>query len=121
MQNVPVLARTLEAAGLSTVVVTNSPFWAERIGVPRALAVEFPFGNALGRPGDVEQQRRVIEQALDVLEQADEPGAIVHSPQTWPEPQKVALKRWQPAKPSPVIEILKSGVLEMMRRRRRGS
>ena len=63
----PVLARTLEAHGLSTILVTNMPFWAEKIGVPRTLAVEFPFGHMLGQPGDVAVQRRVILQALDVL------------------------------------------------------
>jgi hypothetical protein len=116
---VPVLARSLEAAGLSTVMVTNSPFWAERIGLPRALAVEFPFGNALGAPGDAAQQRRVIEQALGMLEEAQEPGTILHSRETWPEPQKEAIKRWQPADPPPVMDFLRPQVLEMMRRRRR--
>lgn len=29
----PVLARTLEATGLSTILVTPMPFWAEKIGV----------------------------------------------------------------------------------------
>jgi hypothetical protein len=64
---VPVLARILEAAGLSTVLVTPMPFWAEKTGVPRALAVEFPFGSTLGRAGDADQQMRVIRQSLDVL------------------------------------------------------
>ena len=104
----PVLARTLEKTGLATVLVTNSPFWAERIGVPRTLAVEFPFGNALGRPGDIGQQRRVIGQALDVLEQAGAPGSIVHSPDTWPEDREEATKRWQPAEPPPVMAVFKT-------------
>ena len=56
----PVLARTLEAAGLSTILVTNMPFWSEKIGTPRTLAVEFPFGHLLGAPNDPTQQMRVI-------------------------------------------------------------
>ena len=53
------LARTLETAGLATIMVTNMPFWAEKVGVPRTLAVEFPFGHTLGQPHNVAQQMRV--------------------------------------------------------------
>ena len=115
----PVLARTLEAADFSTVLVTNMPFWAEKTGVPRTLAVEFPFGHTLGQPQDVVQQMRVIRQALEVLDTAKAPGAIVHSPETWPVPQKKALKDWQPEEPSPVMEVMAPRFLEMMRQRRR--
>jgi len=107
--------------GLSTILVTNMPFWAEAVGVPRTLAVEFPFGHILGQPHAVEQQRRVIGQALDALESAEAPGAVVHSAEAWPEPRKEALKAWQPEEPSPVMEVIRPRVLEMMRERRRAS
>jgi len=116
---VPVLARTLESAGLSTVLVTNMPFWAEKAGVPRTLAVEFPFGQMLGRPGEIEQQRRVVEQALAVLEKAEAPGTIVHSPEMWPLPAEQAMKDWQPDEPSPVMDVLRPHVMKLMRQRRR--
>jgi D-proline reductase (dithiol) PrdB len=116
---VPVLARTLEAAGLSTVMVANMPFWAERIGMPRTLAVEFPFGHTLGQPHDVAQQMRVIRRALRVLEEADAPGAIVHAAETWPVPPKEAIADWQPEVPSPVIEVMAPRLREMLRQRRR--
>ncbi|KKL27183.1 hypothetical protein LCGC14_2387760, partial [marine sediment metagenome] len=45
----PVLARTFEEAGLSTVLVTIMPYWSERVGVPRTIGVEFPYGHILGR------------------------------------------------------------------------
>jgi len=115
---VPVLARTLETAGLATILVTNMPFWAEKVGVPRTLAVEFPFGHVLGQPHNVAQQMRVIRQALEVLETAEAPGTIVHSPETWPVPQKEALKDWQPAAPSPLIAVIAPRFLEMVRQRR---
>jgi hypothetical protein len=119
---VPVLARTLEARGLSTVVVTNMPFWAERIGTPRTLAVEFPFGHTLGRPGDRELQLRVIGQALAVLETAETPGTIVHSAEAWPVPPKEAMADWQPSEPSPLIGVVAPRLREFLRqsRRRRG-
>ena len=94
------------------------PFWAEKIGVPRTLAIEFPFGHMLGLPHDTAQQVRVIHQALEVLETAEAPGTIVHSPETWPVPQKEALKDWQPAAPSPLIAVIAPRFLEMVRQRR---
>ncbi len=113
------LARTLEEAGLSTVMVTTMPYWAEKVGVPRTLGIEFPFGHTLGRPNDPEGQMRVIGEALTVLETADEPGSIVHSEETWPEPQKEAIKCWQPAEPSPIIDELAPRFRDMLRQRRK--
>ena len=115
----PVLARTLEAAGLSTLLVTTMPFWAEKVGVPRTLAVEFPFGHTLGQPHNAAQQRRVIRQALAALETAQTPGTIVHSPETWPVPHKEASKDWQPEEPAPIIQTLAPQILEMMKERKR--
>jgi len=116
---VPVLARTLEAAGLSTILVTNMPFWAEKVGTPRTLAVEFPFGHTLGQPNDEAQQLRVIRRALQVLETAEAPGTIVHSTESWPVPAKEATEAWQPKEPSPVVRVMAPRVREMMRKRRR--
>ncbi len=114
----PVLARTLEAEGFSTILVTMMPFWAEKIGVPRTLAVEFPFGHTLGQPHNMDQQMRVIRQALEVLETADEAGIIVHSSETWPEPEKEAKENWQPKEPSPIIDIMAPQVIKVIRQRR---
>ena len=94
------------------------PFWAEKSGVPRTLAVEFPFGHTLGQPHDPTQQMRVIRQALNVLATATTPGEIVHSPETWPVPAKEALEAWQPQTPSPVIQIMAPKIRELLRKRR---
>jgi hypothetical protein len=115
-----VLARTLEAAGLATILVTNMPFWAERVGTPRALAVEFPFGHILGQPHNRAQQMRVIRQALDVLENAVDPGTVIYSPEKWPVPTREATEAWQPQEPSPVVQAMAPQIREMMRARRSG-
>lgn len=117
----PVLARTLEESGLCTILVTMMPFWAEKIGVPRTLAVEFPFGQTLGRAHDAEQQMRVLYQCLDVLAEADAPGEIVHSDESWPQPIEVAQKFWQPSEPSPIIAELGPRIREILRERRQNS
>jgi hypothetical protein len=116
---VPVLARTLEATGLSTILVTNMPYWAEKVGVPRTLAVEFSFGHTLGRPHDKVQQTSVILQALDVMETVQIPGKIIHSSEMWPISLSEAIKDWQPEEPSPIIQELAPKFRQMMRERRR--
>lgn len=117
----PVLARTFEKAGLSTILVTNMPFWAERVGAPRALAVEFPYAHTLGQPGDQEGQMRLIRQALEVLETASAPGSIVHSAETWPIPTNQATQSWQPSEPSPIVRVLGPRIREILRQSRRRS
>ena len=117
----PVLARTLEAAGLSTVLVTMMPNWAEMIGTPRTLAVEFPFAHTLGAPGDHEMQMRVIRQALEVLETAESPGTIAHSNEVWPQEGKEAVRVWQPTEPSPIISVMGPKIRQLLRERRRKS
>jgi len=101
--------------------VTNMPFWAERAGAPRTLAVEFPFGHALGQPRNAAQQMRVIRQALEVLETADTPGTIVHSEEAWPLPPEQALEEWQPAVPSPLMKVIAPRFMQIMREQRRKS
>jgi len=111
-----VLARTLEKAGISTVLVTNMPFWAEKTGVPRTLAVEFPFGHTLGQSKNQDQQLRIITQALTVLETGNNPGVIIHSPEKWPIHPDKAMKDWQPDVPSPVISHMSGKIRELMRK-----
>jgi D-proline reductase (dithiol) PrdB len=115
-----VLARTLEAAGLTTLLITPMPIWAEQIGTPRTLAVEFPFGHALGRPGDRAMQRGVLAEAFNALETIQTPGTIIHSDQRWPESVEVAIRSWQPLEPSPIIAELTPKFRDMLRNRRKG-
>ena len=63
-----VLARVFEAAGLSTVSVSLVREHTAKVKPPRALFVPFPFGYALGKPGDPALQHRVLAAALALLE-----------------------------------------------------
>lgn len=56
---------------------------AATMSVPRGLILRFPFGRPFGAPGSPEQQRVVLEDALEVLATATEPGKIVASPYRW--------------------------------------
>jgi D-proline reductase (dithiol) PrdB len=107
------LARIFEAAGLSTVLVTGMPVWSERIGVPRTVAVEFPFGHALGLPGDRDMQMQVIRAALALLAEGRTPGEIRELDIEWPQPFDEAKRDWQPLEPSPIVKM-------MLEQRKRG-
>ena len=111
----PVLASLLESAGIATILVSMMPYFAELSGVPRTLAVEFPFGQTMGH--DTAQQSRVVRQALDVLATAVTPGIIVHSEEEWPVPQKEAYKTWQPPEASPIIAVIAPQLREMLRKK----
>jgi hypothetical protein len=84
-------------------MVTNMPYWAEKIGVPRTLAVEFPYGHILGQRHDTAQQRRVLRMALDVLRSAKTPGTIVHFQEVWSESLEEAIRECHPDMPPPIM------------------
>lgn len=50
---------------------------------PRVAYVRFPFGQPLGEPGNADQQRVVIEDALRVLTTATEAGVLEQLPYRW--------------------------------------
>ena len=67
------VARVLEAGGISTVTYTNA----------RDIAAS--AGNPAGRPNDAENQRDVLRAGLKLLEEADKPGIIIDLPYVWTE------------------------------------
>jgi hypothetical protein len=69
-----VLARALETHGIATTSISLVREHTEKIKPPRALFVPFPFGVALGPPGDAALQHRVLAAALALL---DEPAGPV--------------------------------------------
>ncbi len=91
---------------MSAVLVTVMPYWAERLGVPRTVGVEFPYGHPLGQPGDRDTQMGIIREALRLLEQATEPGEIRELDYVWPQELDEAKRDWQPTEPSPIIKMM---------------
>ena len=79
------VARHLEANGISTVIVGSARDVVEHCGVPRFLFTDFPLGNSCGKPWDVEMQRRIVGHALDLLESATGPRTTVQAPFIWSE------------------------------------
>lgn len=74
-QSVGLLAGVLEAEGIATVCVALLRDIASIVRIPRALAVPFPFGAPLGG-GDLLVRRRVVYQALAMLEDPGPPPVL---------------------------------------------
>ncbi len=79
------IARAIEAHGLSTVCVVMSREIAAHVKPPRSLYVRFPYGAPLGPAGRADIQMAVIRAALALLEELDQPGTIVEAAVEWPE------------------------------------
>jgi D-proline reductase (dithiol) PrdB len=73
----------LEEHGISTVVVNQNRQQPERIRPPRCLLLHYPYGRPFGQPHDHDQQRVLVEDALNLLVTVSEPGAIVEMPYRW--------------------------------------
>jgi hypothetical protein len=82
-QSVGLVARHLEANGISTVIMGAAKDIVEHCGVPRFVFSDVPLGNSAGKPFDVESQAATLELALRVLESAPAPRTTVQSPQRW--------------------------------------
>ncbi|MGE5344695.1 MAG: hypothetical protein ACM3JH_01975 [Acidithiobacillales bacterium] len=50
---------------------------------PRFLYVHWPFGHALGEPGNVAQQRTVLHDMLSMATSAPGPGLVIELPYRW--------------------------------------
>ena len=88
-------------------MVTMMPYWAEKLGTPRTVGVEVPFGHSFGMPGDRGMQMKVVRAALSLLEDAQEPGVIREIEIEWPQPSDEARKDWQPLEASPIIKMMR--------------
>ena len=80
------VARTLEAAGLPTVIIGSALDVVEHCGVPRFVFTDFPLGNPCGPPDRGDVQRAVVELALDLLSDAEKPRTTVRAPFDWHDP-----------------------------------
>jgi glycine/betaine/sarcosine/D-proline reductase family selenoprotein B len=82
-QTTALVARHLEANGITTIVMGCAKDIVEHAGVPRFLFSDFPLGNSAGKPHDVASQAQTLALALDVLEFAPGPQTTVQSSQRW--------------------------------------
>jgi hypothetical protein len=71
---VGLIQSVIERSGIPTVSVTVCKELTAKVGPPRALFVDRPFGYPLGAPSDADLQARIIVAALSLLSRrVDEP------------------------------------------------
>jgi hypothetical protein len=92
---VGLLARLIEAAGLTTVSLALVKEVAQAARAPRMLYLHWPFGHALGEPGNTDQQRTVLHDMLSMARRAPAPGLIVELPYRWRRETYPPVADWQ--------------------------
>ena len=99
------VASKIEAAGISTICLSNIPALTASVGTPRLVALEYPFSRTLGSPGDAPGQMEVLRATLAAGLDIQEAGGIRHLPFKWPESKAKA--RAHLSEPPPIATYLK--------------
>ncbi|HYN26246.1 MAG TPA: glycine/sarcosine/betaine reductase selenoprotein B family protein [Pyrinomonadaceae bacterium] len=73
-QSVSLVARALEQVGLPTMMLAVVKDVVESVRPPRAAFYEGELGSVAGRPNWPEHQRRILDEALRLIEPMDQPG-----------------------------------------------
>lgn len=77
------LAREIEANGVTTVALALVRELAAMVKAPRMLYLHWPFGHALGELNKRDQQYTVLHDAFSMARCAPRPGLIVDLPYQW--------------------------------------
>ena len=77
------LAREIEASGVTTVALALVRELAVLVKAPRMLYLHWPFGHALGEPYKDDQQYTVLHDVFSMARCAPRPGLIVDLPYPW--------------------------------------
>jgi len=80
---VGLIAREVEAQGVTTVALGLVKEVAIAARAPRFLYLHWPFGHALGEPGNVAQQRTILHDMLSMAMIAQRPGVVIDLPYRW--------------------------------------
>jgi D-proline reductase (dithiol) PrdB len=89
-QSVGLIQREIEARGIATVSVTVARDVTEKIKTPRAIFLPWPMGHHFGVPFHPDLQRRVILEALSLLETVEVSGTIHEVPIRWADVRREA-------------------------------
>lgn len=101
------LGRQIEANGVTTVALGLVKEVATAARAPRFLYLRWPFGHALGEPGNVLQQRTVLRDMLSMVMHAPRPGMVVELPYRWRREKYEPITDW--SSPSETLVSALSG------------
>jgi D-proline reductase (dithiol) PrdB len=73
-QSVGLVARAIEAAGIPTMTLAVIKDVVESVRPPRVALYDGEFGSVAGKPNWPEHQRRILDEALRLIEPTDQPG-----------------------------------------------
>ncbi|MDG2211653.1 MAG: hypothetical protein P8K64_06655 [Acidimicrobiales bacterium] len=77
------VARALEATGISTLVLTAAHSITKAANPPRAAYVDMPLGYTAGKPHDEEFQKLLLRTALDAGTAIESPGTVIDTAIKW--------------------------------------
>ena len=80
---VGLIARVVESYGMCTVAISLNREISLKVEAPRCLYLRFPYGTALGEPGNVDQQRTLLKEMFIALQAIDRAGTIIDLPYRW--------------------------------------
>ena len=87
-QSIGLIARALEASGITTTSISSAWSITQSVNPPRAVFTDFPLGNTAGPPNTPEVQMAIARSALELAHTATEPGTIVALNHEWGEEWK---------------------------------
>lgn len=82
-QSVGLIARQVEAAGISTLCMGSALDILKAGKPPRAAFLDYPLGHTTGKPNQPELQREILVQALEGFTSLTVPGSIKTLPFRW--------------------------------------
>lgn len=107
-QTAGLMAREIEEAGISTIVIGSLRSVLKNVMPPRTVLVRFPFGQVFGAPFDTASQKEILTECLIHIKSIKEPGEIAEFGFRWQDSFKKALS----LKPNLLSLINKSGTKE---------
>jgi len=91
---VGLLAREIEACGVTTVALALVRELAVMVKAPRMLYLHWPFGHVLGAPNKRDQQYTVLHDVFSMARSAPRPGLIVDLPYPWKRHVYTPISNW---------------------------
>lgn len=82
-QTAGLVARTVELAGVPTIVLGTNREVLERVKAPRAVLVKHPAGAPLGLPGNAGKHQHLLREVFDAAWQFEGPGLITELNYSW--------------------------------------
>ncbi len=77
------IARHLEAKGISTLCLASALDIVEAGNPPRATFLDYPLGHTGGKPFDTDDQYSVVHASVMALQSLSQPGEIVRLSNRW--------------------------------------